>query len=179
MKLLLIILFPLTVNSQDTAFFKTGDERSISYYYVQKAKDTGQWATIATIPKGKSSYMYVIPKDSLSKYYRIRAIGKGLYSTRPILLVKTSGSVTITNAKISTTTYLDNLSWNSGKEININSYLIEKSINNGAYSTVTKVTARGYSKYTTSSSKTGTNKKYKITPIFKDGTKGGAITFKP
>lgn len=172
------VTFYLVTFCQDTAFFKTGDERSISYYYVQKSKDTLSWATISPqIPKGKSSYVYVIPKDTDSKYYRIRAIGKAIYSTRPILLVKVSGSVTITNALISTTAYLDNLSWNSGKEVNILHYLIEKSANSENYKVIGKVTARGYSKYTTSASKTGSKRLYKVTAVFKDGTKGTAIKF--
>lgn len=177
MRNVLIILFLVGFTKcfcQDTAFFKTGDERSIYLYYVQKSPDKGTWTSIASIEKGKQSYYYVIPKMETS-YIRITAQGPDtIFVTKPILLTVTANRVTITSA-LKGTTYL---TWVTTGEQNMKEYLIEKSLDNKKYSKTTTISALGDRKYSYRYTKTIYPYKYRVTGIFKDGLKTLPTNFK-
>lgn len=172
-KVLLILLFISSkAVCQDTAYWRVGDERTVIEYNVQKSQDTGTWVTIATVPKGKSFYWYVIPKIE-TNYYRIKASGYETYATKPILLSGLLNRVEVTSA-IKTTSYL---TWVTVGEINVDFYYIDKTLNYKKYLLTTKVSAKGDRKYSYRYYKGIYNYKYRITPVFKDGTKSLSTNF--
>lgn len=176
MKIILTILSLLSLNAicQDTLFWITGDENTISTYNVQKVRDTsGSWVSIATLEKGKSFYWYKLPKET--SYYRVKASGLETFVTKAHPLTIAGNAVTITNALRTSTT----LSWNASGESNMNYYLIEKSNNNWkTFTTTTKVQATGAPKYSYKYSRTIFTYKYRVTAIFKDGKKSIPTIFK-
>lgn len=174
MKIIIFILafIAFAANSQDTAFFRTGNENTIFNYQVQKSKDTASWISIATLEKGKNFYWYVLPKQNETNYFRVQASGLVTYVTRPIK-IPVKDSVVISKAVF----YSTALVFSTTYESNINYFWIQKT-RNGSTSTVTKIAARGPRDYIYKYYKTIYTYTYKVTAIFYDGLKSNSVTFK-
>lgn len=155
----------------DSAKFSTGNEAAVKRYLVEYGTDTLHYTTIGTITPGKNSYTYPVP-DQYNGWIRIHSIGDTEFVTKPVL--HKTNSVTITSAIYSTTS----LKWTVSAEKNVSSYLIEKSADNKIWSKTTQVTDKGNGAYTYRYSKTTKKYTYRLTVIFKDGTKSTSTTFK-
>jgi hypothetical protein len=179
MRLILTILFTLfclncfcqkmqvySLAGGSTAAWTTGDESSVMNYEVQDS--VTKWVAYAEVPKGQSSYTFLLP--SFSAWWRIRAVGVSDFYTDSIYV--SVDNVSITYPTFHTTS----LTWITSNEINVSYYLIQKT-RNGITTQVTKYPAKGSGNYKYYMSRTIYKYVYKITPFFKDGTSKPPINF--
>lgn len=156
----------------DSAKWVMNSENDIRRFYVEYGRDTFHFKTLSpAIKPGKLIYTYPLPDSS--GFVRIRADGTQDFYTQP-LLHKTNTS-TITSPVYKSTS----LTWTVTAEKSVSYYLIEKSLDGKTWSQTTKVTAKGKpGVYSYRLSRTTKKYTYRITAVFKDGTKGQVLIFK-
>lgn len=162
-----------SLTGQDyTANWSTGDQSAVTRYFIQASKDTANWSTIAYIPKtANGTYAYTITSP-INGFYRIGATGVMEFYTPAIFL--NLNTATITNTSV-TSTYLY---WTASNVSNVSTYLIEKTSDFGRnWSQTTPYKDRGNGKYTYKLAKTVKRYQYRLTVIFKDGSKGVTVNF--
>ena len=161
----------LTSGSDSVKWF-TGNESAVKQYLVEYGKDTFHFSTIGIIQPGKNVYSFPIPDSS--GFIRIHASGFADFFTPPKLHRTVTNYVTITNALYASTS----LKWTVSNEKNVSSYLIEKSSDGKNWSKTTSIPDKGNGTYTYRYSRTIRQYIYRISPVFNDGTKGTATSFK-
>lgn len=154
-------------NTVNESIFNKG-----GYFKIESASDTSKkWDSIGKVNPGLFTYSYAIPATPL--WFRVKAMGVASFTAGPVLLT-VSDNATITNLVYKTTS----LNWNVSNASNVLNYLIERTPDNRAYSTVKTVPDKGNGLYFLTITKTVRKYTYTITVIFKDGAKTQRINFK-
>lgn len=164
--------------SQDTAIFTTGNEYAIDHYEIQDSTNgSTSWNLVASIAKGKSYYSYVLP--TIPAFFRVKAAGDTTFFTNAIFSNAASAGVTITSASWSVKWFTDVLKWTTSAELNVNYFLLEKSVKGAAFTQVAKVNPKGSGNYTYNNSNfNNASRQYRITTFLKNGTQTMPIIFK-
>lgn len=181
--LIILLLFPSLVFCQKYANWKTGKETVVKNYELQTSTDNKTWQSIQPpfdpLKKDTQWYNYTLP--NVTAYYRAKATmttGAIFYTDVKLKTVSVSNSVTITNAKVSTSWWTDRLTWTVTNGKNVDYYWIQK-YSGTSWAQVTKVTDSGNRNYLYTTSRGWFSRKppYRLTPVFKDGTTGTIINF--
>lgn len=166
MRTLILILLWAPVFAQDpyTAKWTTSIE-GVTVFEVQQSSDNNNWNTLAYVSNTADTSTYNLP--FMTDYYRIKAGD----------IISNTVYMKVYNVFVSGLLYKSSsLTWSTTGEQNVSYYLIEKTTS-GKTTQVSKVFAKGSSKYTYKLSKTVNKYTYRITPVYKDGSKGVVANF--
>lgn len=170
MKYFLTILFFCSLQAfcqSDTLHFVFSNDDSVSRYDVLYGIDTAKMVVVDHLPQGSKQYQF----QNNTGYFKLIAVGPGTSSPTVFLSFDVA---TITNVKLNPTT----LSWTTTNEQNVKWFLIEKS-NGRNWTQTTTMVSKGPGNYSYRFARTIVRYTYRITPVFKDGTKPfPPITFK-
>jgi hypothetical protein len=158
------------------ANWTTNKENGVISYAIQQSKDNIKWDSIATVLPAKkvsNSYSYPLP-IGITNYYRIKAnvMGSAYYTASILYTAATppKNSVTILNPTFKNSWFMDNLTWSTIAEVNVDYYQIDKTTDNKKYSLVSKVLDKGNSSYSYGVFRLfGKKPFYRLTVFFKDG----------
>lgn len=178
----IIVVVPTAIDSTQAYLgWTTNKETGIVNYQVEQSPDSiNNWVVLTTVlPKylTVNNYTYALPLPI--KYYKVKANTKPPgkpYYTKSILRKGAASIVNITNARVRQGLIIDALSWNTKNEAQVSYYLIERSSAN-VFSTVSKINAKGDSKYALSIWNGNAHYVYRNTPYYKDGSKGVVVNF--
>lgn len=147
------------------------NEAGVIRYEIQDST-AGVWKTIDTVKQtGAGAYTYGLL--SKNNYIRVRGVAVKDFYTITIPFIITNNA-TITNAIYKTTA----LNWTVSNELYVYYFLIEKSTDLKTWSKTTAIIDRGNGTYSYRLARTTKRYTYRISAVFKDGTKGTLVTFK-